>query len=61
MPSLAPLRAPVPPKNDTLQEFLGEQVTSVNFYYLVLATFTITLMAMWRKFLKDDIYWGGME
>lgn len=57
-----PLPAHVSPQpKPDLQDFLGDQLTKPDFYYLVLATFTITLMAAWRKILKDQIYWSETE
>jgi hypothetical protein len=47
--------------NESLQDFLADQLASSNFWFLLLATFTITLMATWRKMLKDEVYWSGMD
>lgn len=51
----------MPRDQESLQEFLGEQLVSPNFYMLVLATFTMALMTIWRRVLKDAIYWDGYD
>jgi hypothetical protein len=39
-----------------LTGFLLRQLVSKNFWYLVLAGFTMVFMMAWRSFLKNEIF-----
>jgi len=43
-----------------LERFLLRQLSSPEFYLLLFATLVMTLMHVWRRSLRDQIFWGGM-